>query len=277
MIRLGLTSFSEHERLTGKKRSTLYEYAGHLPLVEMDTAYYGIPKQESVKRWVESVPANFKFVVKAYSGISCQGDWETYYKNEEEMIQSFLHSMQPIIDSGKLFAFLVQFSASFGCTKENVRYLEKIEKWFNGLPVAVELRNGSWYQADYIKSTLAFMKERKFSLVVVDEPQIPINPVPFFPFATNQAFILFRFHGRNAAGWLANDKEWRKKRTLYRYNSAEIASLSEAVRKMSLEVKETGVIFNNNSGGDAAGNALEMKKVLNLKYEELNPKQMDLF
>ncbi len=38
MIRIGLTSFSEHETLTGKKRSTLYEYASHLPLVEMDTA-----------------------------------------------------------------------------------------------------------------------------------------------------------------------------------------------------------------------------------------------
>lgn len=277
MIRLGLTSFNEHEHLTGKKRSTLYEYAGHLPLVEMDTAYYGIPRQESVKKWVESVPENFKFVIKVYSGISCQGDWETYYKSEEEMIQAFLHSMQPLIDSGKLFAFLVQFSASFGCTKENVRYLEKIEQWFKGLPVAVELRNGSWYQADYIKSTLAFMKERKFSLVVVDEPQIPTNPVPFFPFVTNEDFILFRFHGRNAAGWLANDKEWRKKRTLYKYNPAEITGLSEAVKKMSLEVKETGVIFNNNSGGDAAGNALDMKKELNIEYEELNPTQMDLF
>ncbi|EOJ73911.1 hypothetical protein WMW_00342 [Enterococcus faecalis EnGen0352] len=48
MIRLGLTSFSEHDYLTGKKRSTLYEYASHLPLVEMDTAYYGIPPKERV-------------------------------------------------------------------------------------------------------------------------------------------------------------------------------------------------------------------------------------
>lgn len=277
MIRLGLTSFNEHDKLTGKKRSTLYEYAGYLPLVEMDTAYYGVPKQDSVKEWTKSVPNNFRFVMKVYSGISCQGEWQEYYQSEEEMVAAFLESMAPMVESGKLFAFLIQFSGTFNCTKENVQYLEKIRQWFHGYPVAIELRNGSWYGANYIKQTLSFMKTNDFSLVVVDEPQIPTNPVPFFPFVTNNQFTLFRFHGRNAAGWLANDKDWRKKRTLYRYNSDEIAELSEAVEKIAGETSEVGVIFNNNSGGDAAGNLLEMKAGLALEYTNLNPKQMGLF
>ncbi|WP_086349764.1 DUF72 domain-containing protein [Candidatus Enterococcus clewellii] len=277
MIRIGLTSFNEHETLTGKKRTTLYEYAGHLPLVEMDTAYYGIPKQESVKNWVDAVPSNFRFVIKVYSGISCQGDWETYYQSEEEMMQAFLHSMEPLIQSGKLFAFLVQFSGSFSCTKEHVDYLSKIRTWFGTYPIAVELRNSTWYQPERIKQTLGFMKQQKFSLVIVDEPQIPLNPVPFYPFATNEEFTLFRFHGRNAAGWMANDKEWRKKRTLYRYNQMEIDELSQAVEHIAEKSKEIGIIFNNNSGGDAAGNALDMKTRLKLDYENLNPKQMGLF
>ena len=33
--------------------------------------------------------------------------------------------MAPLIESKKLFAFLVQFSGTFGCTKENVAYLQK--------------------------------------------------------------------------------------------------------------------------------------------------------
>ena len=53
MIRLGLTSFSEHDYLTGKTGHA-YEYASHLPLVEMDTAYYGIPPKERVAEWVKS-------------------------------------------------------------------------------------------------------------------------------------------------------------------------------------------------------------------------------
>ena len=39
---------------------------------------------------------------------------------------------------------------------------------------------------------------------------------------------------------------------------------------MSQEAKEVGVIFNNNSGSDAAENALQMQKVLNLSYDDLN-------
>lgn len=277
MIRIGLTSFGEHDKLTGKKRSTLYEYASHLPLVEMDTAYYAIPKKESVEEWVKSVPSNFRFVMKVYSGISCQGEWQNYYENEEEMIHSFLNNMAPIIESGKLFAFLVQFSGTFGCVKENIQYLQKIRQWFAGLPIAIELRNGTWYEEKYIKQTLSFMKQNNFSLVIVDEPQIPTNPVPFYPYVTNEEFVLFRFHGRNAAGWLANDKDWRKKRTLYRYNEKEIAELSEVVQKMAAKAKEAGVIFNNNSGGDAAENALQMKDKLNIEYNDLNPKQIGLF
>lgn len=277
MIRLGLTSFSEHDKLTGKKRSTLHEYASHLPLVEMDTAYYGIPRQASVKDWVHSVPESFRFVMKVYRGISGQGEWQQYYQSEEEMVNAFLTSMEPMIESGRLFAFLIQFSGTFSCTKENVKYLEKIRRWFEGYPIAIELRNGSWYSPKYIKQTLAFMKSKDFSLVIVDEPQIPTNPVPFAPYTTNDTFMLFRFHGRNAAGWMANDKDWRKKRTLYRYNKEEIAELSKAVEKISYETKDVGVIFNNNSGGDAAGNALEMKKALALEYTNLNPKQIDLF
>ncbi|MCS6719756.1 TolC family protein, partial [Proteus mirabilis] len=70
-------------------------------------------------------------------------------------------------------------------TKENVAYLQKIRHWFKDLPIAIELRNNSWYQPNFVKQMLQFMKENQFSLVIVDEPQIPTNPVPFYPYVTN--------------------------------------------------------------------------------------------
>lgn len=277
MIRIGLTSFKEHVDLTGKKQSTLFEYASHLSLVELDTAYYGIPKRETVEKWVHEVPENFRFVVKVYSGISGQGNFQPYYASEEEMITAFLTNMAPLIQSGKLFAFLVQFSGVFACTKANLLYLQKIRHWFTGLPIAIELRNRTWYHPQYQEKTLQFMRENAFSLVIVDEPQVPTNPVPFVPAVTNEAFALFRFHGRNVAGWMANDKDWRKKRTLYRYSAKELTGLAEDIRQISTQVSEVGVIFNNNSGGDAADNALTLKQILGLAYTDLNPTQLDLF
>lgn len=37
------------------------------------------------------------------------------------------------------------------------------------------------------------------------------------------------------------------------------------------------MIFNNNSGGDAASNAREMMKILGMEPAELPPSQLDLF
>ncbi|MFQ7233379.1 MAG: DUF72 domain-containing protein, partial [Enterococcus hulanensis] len=48
-------------------------------------------------------------------------------------------------------------------------------------------------------------------------------------------------------------------------------------RQAADESAEVGVIFNNNSGGDAADNAMQLKKILQLDYEGLNPSQIDLF
>ena len=107
MIRIGLTSFKEHDKLTGKKNNTLYEYAGFLPLVELDTAYYGIPRKSSVENWINEVPESFRFVVKVYQGISGQGDWKPYYQTEEEMITHFLDVMSPMVEAGKLFCYSI--------------------------------------------------------------------------------------------------------------------------------------------------------------------------
>ncbi|MNJ74671.1 hypothetical protein D3C77_716430 [compost metagenome] len=41
--------------------------------------------------------------------------------------------------------------------------------------------------------------------------------------------------------------------------------------------KEICMIFNNNSGGDAASNAKEMESILGMTPVDLPPKQLDIF
>lgn len=277
MIRVGLTSFREHERLTGKKDSRLFDYAGFLPLVELDTAYYGIPKKQSVENWLKEVPEDFRFVIKVYQGISTQGKWQEQYPSEEEMVHHFLEVMQPMSDAQKLFCFLVQFPASFKCTKKNVAYLRKLHQWFRDFPVAIEFRDSSWYSEEYLERTRSFMERARFSLAIIDEPQLLNATIPFDSTVTNRAFALVRLHGRNQKGWQSNDSDWRKKRTLYRYSETELMELAKEVKKIQEQTEEVAVIFNNNSGGDAADNARAFLKILNLQYQGLNPAQIELF
>lgn len=277
MIRIGLTRFDEHVYLTGKPKASLFEYAGHLPLVELDTAYYAIPKATTVSNWLTQVPPSFQFIIKMYGGLTKQNRDDQYFTSEEAMAEAYLTTLKPLIDSQQLFCFLCQFPSFFDCTTENIDYLRKLRRLLPNVPLAIEFRSESWYQENVLQSMRKFMLEHQFSLVIIDEPQVANRSVPFDDFITNQDFTMFRFHGRNAPGWQENGDDWQQKRTLYQYNQAEIKELAASVKKVASVSKEVAVIFNNNSGGHAAGNALELVAELGLDYQGLNPKQLDLF
>ena len=52
---------------------------------------------------------------------------------------------------------------------------------------------------------------------------------------------------------------------------------AERLKQLQKEAKEVYVLFNNNSGGDAADNAKELLEILGIEYEGLAPKQLGLF
>lgn len=85
---------------------------------------------------------------------------------------------------------LAQFPAQFKCTKENVAYLEVLRDLFPKLPVAVELRDYSWYGKEFAEKTKQLMKTLNFSLVIVDEPQLP-DTVPLDATVTNKISVCF--------------------------------------------------------------------------------------
>ncbi len=277
MIKIGLTTWSEHQDLVHKKKITLIEYASKLPLVEIDSSFYGIPRRETVLNWIEDTPSGFSFLVKAHKSMTLHENWQEHFASEAELFKLYLDVFTPLIHEKKLFAFLFQFPPYFSCTKENIRYLRKLRLYFKELPIAIELRNGSWYEERYCAKMLEFMQQNDFILTIVDEPQIPMNSVPFLVEMTSKEKALFRLHGRNVTGWMNKQEDWRKKRTLYNYNEAELAVIGAAVQKIAQEVREVGVIFNNNSGGHAAKNGLKLQSLLKIQYEGLNPEQMDLF
>jgi uncharacterized protein YecE (DUF72 family) len=101
--------------------------------------------------------------------------------------------------------------------------------------------------------------------------------VPLVPYGTEKA-VLVRLHGRNVHGWNNHGQSnWRDVRYLYRYNEKELLEWKSIVEKLQKETKKIVMLFNNNSGGDAADNAKQMIQLLGLEYEGLAPRQLDLF
>ena len=51
----------------------------------------------------------------------------------------------------------------------------------------------------------------------------------------------------------------------------------QRVEELSQNTKDIIILFNNNSGGYAVGNAKEFQEMLGIEYDGLSPKQLGLF
>lgn len=279
MINIGLTGWSDHPLIASDRKRKLEDYASHFPFVEMDTSYYGIPSEKSIQSWINKTPDSFQFIPKAFYPMTLHKPWEENVMTIEDVFDLYKVRFYPMLAAGKIKSFLFQFPPFFRYSEKNLQYLTKVRYMMTSLPVAIEFRHASWYSKENRKHTLNFLKNNNFIHVVVDQPQTPSNSVPTTLKASNKRFTLYRLHGQNYSGWLnANeDTNWRKNRTLHDYTQEELLKIKENTLLLEKQSSEVAVIFNNNSGGHAAKNANELKKMLNIDFQGLHPQQLNLF
>jgi uncharacterized protein YecE (DUF72 family) len=148
------------------------------------------------------------------------------------------------------------------------------------IPVALEFRHQSWFRENFHDNTISFMKQTGWIHFIVDEPQAGEGSTPTVPMVTDANMTLIRMHGRNMHGWNkpnGPNTNWREVRYLYKYNQAELSEWQDRINMLTKDTKDIIVLFNNNSGGDAADNAKQLQTMLGIEYTGLSPKQLGLF
>ncbi|OOV22327.1 hypothetical protein LG101_02175 [Levilactobacillus brevis] len=281
MITIGLTTWKEHPALIGgeERPVTLTEYAGRLPVVELDTPFYGIPRQSTVANWQAAVPDGFQYILKANQVMTRH---DRQHPLEEAGITAafdqFIMAIQPMVTAGKLMTVLFQFPSFFNRTTANIQYLRDVRLKMGKLPVAVEFRSPSWFETPGMTAdVMAYLQSLKLTNVTTDEPHNLNDGIPLVETVTTPELAVVRLHGRNAQGWFNQGTDWRKTRTLYRYSEAELQDIAALVKRVAQHAQQVCVIFNNNSAKDAAPNALRLQKILGLHWQNLAPQQLDLF
>lgn len=286
MIAVGLAGWGEHQSLYSSASSAkdkLRTYSEHFSIVEMDSSFYAIQPPERMAKYAEQTPADFRFVVKAYQGMTGHLRGRPYYDTDDKMFQAFRESLDPIMKSGKLSAALFQYPPWFDCTKNNVRLLRETKRRMEGFPCALEFRHQSWFTPEYMDKSLEFMQEEGWIHSVCDEPQAGAGSIPIVLRATQTGFTLVRMHGRNVSGWnQSSAPNWREVRYLYDYNEEELTEWKERILLLCKQSSSVGIIFNNNSGGHAAANAKQLMRMLGMPVKPDEPAgdvpmQLDLF
>lgn len=282
-IQIGVCGWGDHDLYPPgtASKDKLNLYAGHFPVVEVDSTYHAIQPRERMARWVEATPASFRFVVKAYREMTGHGRREgAPVRSMKEILRDFVESVTPMAEAGKLTVVLFQFPPWYDCTQKHVRYIRSCRQAIPDLPLAVEFRNRTWFEPRYREGSLRFLEEEKLIHVVCDEPQAGMGSVPAVPVVTHPEQSLIRFHGRNTSGWRKvgrSNAHWRDVRYAYRYSEEELTEWVERVRQMKRSAKQITLLFNNNSRGDAADNAKQMARLLGVESTGLAPRQMEMF
>lgn len=150
-----------------KSSDWLKYYSQIFDITEINSTFYKIPSQESVKKWNIDTPRHFRFTAKFPSVIT----HEKRLANVNAEIFSFLSSLSPI--HGKITALVLQLPPSLSFTEAKPR----LEKLFDMLPddflYPIEGRHESWFSDEAVR----YLKKKGLCLVWNDIAGID-NPMP---------------------------------------------------------------------------------------------------
>jgi uncharacterized protein YecE (DUF72 family) len=251
-------------------------YAEHFDTVEVNSTFYGQPRPDVTRAWVERTPVGFEFSVKLYQkfthprmfkerfAASLPADAQSETRLVDALarpnaadLDEFRSGVEPLASSGRLGALLAQFPASFKDDGISRDYLAGLLRAFADYPVAVELRHRSW--SDRVAETLALLNAFGAAWVQIDEPKfrfsIRQNYLP-----NVEGFYYMRLHGRNVAKWWRHEKA--EERYDYLYSADELTEFSETADAARRLVKKLYLYTNNHFSAKSVANAVMIKRQL---------------
>ncbi len=139
-----------------KSTDWLHYYAGYFSTVEINTTFYHLPRETTVKNWYAQVPDDFRFSIKASRYIThrkllkdCKNSLELFYK----VIKDFKEKTGPI---------LFQLPPYFRYSKE--RLVEFCALLDHDHQYVFEFRHDTWY----VDEVYDILSKNKIALCITD-------------------------------------------------------------------------------------------------------------
>ncbi len=136
-------------------------YSTQFSTVEVDSTFYRTPPEQTVRKWHDQTPPNFRFAAKFPQRI-------THIKRLKEAqadTDLFLSRIQLLGD--KLGPLLLQFPPNF-----NISHFSELETYLKSLPKSnryvVEVRNKSWLTSHFYD----LLRSQRVALAWTDSPRM---------------------------------------------------------------------------------------------------------
>lgn len=145
-----------------KAEEMLGYYASQLPAVEINNTFYRMPGRHVLEQWASTVPAEFRFAIKASRRITHQAKLQ----NAEESIDYLSQRVEVLED--KLGAVLFQLPPFL---RKSTQRLDKFfQAWPKSLPCAMEFRHESWFDDEVYE----LLSKHNAAICVSDDGKLPL-------------------------------------------------------------------------------------------------------
>ena len=281
----------------------LAHYSMEFDVVEADATYYALPDPAVAFKWLAGTPKNFMFGVKSFSlftfhrakfaslpmWLRSELAWDELSKDtlvrrndltseqRKRLFEDFIGPVKIIHKAGRLAYLLFQFPPYWTFCREGLIYFRRLREVSGPLPLAVEVRNNSWFAESNGGKFLRALENENIAYVAVDEPDIGWTVGPNWPITAEWGTVV-RFHGRNAAGWRSARSSVHEKFN-YEYSAGELKEWLERSEraKESCRGGKIYLMYNNCVEDKAVESARLMKKLLGIENTVRSSRQLDIF
>lgn len=202
-------------------------YAAHFDVVEINNTFYGLPSEKTFDRWREQAEEGFSYVLK----FSRYGTHVKRLAEPEQTIGLFLERARRL--GSLLGPILVQLPPRWNARPERLAHF--LETAPDDVRWAVEFRDPSWLREDIY----TLLREHGTALCIHDI-------LEEHPLEITADWVYLRYHGPSR----------------YAGSYAPEALRAEArwIRDHLARGRDVFAFFNNDAGGHAVHNALELRE-----------------
>jgi len=244
-IRLGVQGFSPKDWVGifyppgFSPRQFLPFYSQVFDTVEVNSTFYAIPSDSTVRSWAARTPPNFIFACKMPQEIT----HDKRLVGAEEKLSIFLDKMRLL--EGKLGPIVIQFPRSFSRRyEENLgAFLRLLPK---DIPFAIEFRSQSWHDDEVFD----LLRQFDAAWCINDWQDLP----PVIETTTDFAYLrLVGFH-----------REFKYLGRVQRDRSEDLESWARSIRGLLRRVERVYVYVNNHYAGYAPATVQQLQGLLSL-------------
>jgi len=226
-------------------------YSNFFDVCEVNYTFYKMPDCKTALAMLGKSGGKIDFAYKLHQSIThSREDCTNATKN-------FIAGIAPSLEAKKAIAVLAQFPNSFRPDRESWQKIGILAELLGGvIPLVVEFRSTDWFRARFFDR----LKTLNAGFCCVDEPTGEGLLPPVAIATSDVAYV--RMHGRNKFKW------WKHKmpeeRYDYLYTKDGLEEWAAKIEKLSSQAKKVLVFFNNHPKGQAAKNALELKRMMGM-------------